>query len=99
VQTWIACGADSYSTREIYDLLRAALGKGPGVAWLPHWVWQWGSYLLDRFFARGAEPTYTKLFGWELYDNAAVVQWTGWRPRIKLEDVLEEWVIAPGIEP
>jgi nucleoside-diphosphate-sugar epimerase len=88
VETWIACGDDAYSTQEIYDLLRAILGKGRGVEWLPHWLWQLGASLIDIVLRRSGEPTYDKLFGTELYSNAAVVKDTGWRPRIKLEDAM-----------
>jgi nucleoside-diphosphate-sugar epimerase len=88
VQTWIACGADAYSTREIYDLLRAGLGKGRGRAWLPRWAWHFGSRLVDIIAGRGGEPTYEKLFGTALYSNAAVLKDTGWQPRIRLEQVI-----------
>ncbi|MCB1706651.1 MAG: NAD-dependent epimerase/dehydratase family protein [Halioglobus sp.] len=94
VQTWIACGAGSYSTREIYDLLRAARGRGPGVAWLPHWAWRLGARLIDTV-APGAESTYDKIFGTELYSNAAVTRDTGWQPQLTLESEISLW---SGIE-
>jgi nucleoside-diphosphate-sugar epimerase len=90
VQTWIACGADSYSTQEIYDLLRTSQGKGKGIQWLPRWVWQLGARLVD-VVSRGEEPTYDKMFGTELYSNAAVVDETRWRPRLNLETVIDQW--------
>jgi UDP-N-acetyl-alpha-D-quinovosamine dehydrogenase len=90
IKTWIACGQDSYSTRDIYDLLRAALGKERGVAWLPPWSWKLVSQLLDRILPRRGESTYDKLFGWELYSNAAVMTDTGWHPRLRLEDMLNQ---------
>ena len=96
VKTWIACGADSYSTQEIYDLLRAALGKGRGVDWLPRWIWKLAANLLDGVLSRRAEPTYNKLFGWERYSNAAVITDTAWRPRIKLEDVMQQLAATHG---
>ena len=95
IQTWIACGADSYSTQEIYDVLRAARGMRSGVAWLPHWVWQLGTRLVD-IVSSGAESTYEKVFGTELYSNAAVIRDTSWRPRYTLEDVVSQWSAARG---
>jgi nucleoside-diphosphate-sugar epimerase len=87
IHTWIVCGADNYSTREVYDLLREAAGKGRGGDWLPRWVWWVGACLLD--FARGRDggSTYDKLFGAELYTNAAVLADTRWQPRVRLEDI------------
>lgn len=96
VHTWIACGDDAYSTQEIYDLLRAAQGKGRGMAWLPHWLWRLGASLIDSVLRRGGEPTYDKLFGTERYSNAAVVKDTGWRPRVKLEDTMRQWGAERG---
>lgn len=90
VQTWIACGAEAYSTQEIYDLLRASLGRDRGRAWLPCWAWQFGSNLVDVIAGRGGESTYEKLFGTALYSNAAVRKDTGWRPRIRLEEVIAQ---------
>ncbi len=37
---------------------------------------------------RRVESTYDKLFGTELYSNAAVLAQTAWQPRIRLEDVI-----------
>jgi nucleoside-diphosphate-sugar epimerase len=90
VTTWIACGDESYSTQQIYDLLRAAQGKGRGLAWLPRWGWKLLASLLDGISGRGGESTYQKLFGWERYSNAAVVSDTRWRPRIRLEDAMAQ---------
>ncbi len=88
VHTWIACGSERYSTQAIYDLLREASGKGRGVGWLPRWVWRAGVHLLDMASGRRDESTYDKLFGTELYSNAAVLRDMDWRPRIRLEDVI-----------
>ena len=88
--TWIACGPQAYSTQEIYDLLRESQGKGRGIAWLPQWVWRWGAWLLDVVARRGRDSTYDKLFGTELYSNAAVTQATSWRPEITLADTMKD---------
>lgn len=88
VKTWIACGNDSYSTREIYDLLRRAANKRSGIGWLPRWGWRAGLAFMDRVGRRSGEPSYDKLFGTELYSSAAVQSDTPWRPRLRLEDAI-----------
>lgn len=90
VHTWIACGAQAYSTREIYDLLRESQGKGRGIAWLPQRVWQWGAGLFDALARRDRGTTYDKLFGTELYTNAAVTQATAWRPVTTFADTVRD---------
>lgn len=88
VHTWIACGADSYSTQNIYDLLRDASGKSKGKGWLPRWVWRMAARLLDFVRQQPGESTYEKLFGTEQYSNAALLTGTGWRPKVTLQDVI-----------
>jgi len=92
--TWIASGGESYSTREIYDLLRAANKQDSGIAWLPAWGWRVGARLLDLAFRRSGADYYGKLFGTEEYSNAAVLAATRWRPRSRLADVIGQ--IASG---
>ncbi|NND66695.1 MAG: NAD-dependent epimerase/dehydratase family protein [Halioglobus sp.] len=84
--TWIACGAGSYSTRDVYDLMRAALGWGRGSAWLARPAWWLGAAVMDLRSPGRGESTYSKLFGAELYANQRVVTDTGWRPSVRLED-------------
>jgi nucleoside-diphosphate-sugar epimerase len=98
VHTWIACGDTAYSTRSIYDMLRRANGKGKGIGWLPHWAWRAAGNLLDVLITRGDEATYDKLFGTEVYSNAAVRTATGWRPDVGLEDVIDNvsWMDVSG---
>jgi nucleoside-diphosphate-sugar epimerase len=88
VHTWIASGIGSYSTQAIYDMLREASGKRRGTRWLPRWVWRVVTRLLDMAHGQGDESTYDKLFGTELYSNAALLRDIDWRPRIKLEDAI-----------
>jgi len=99
VHTWIACGADSYSTREIYDLLRKACGKGRGIGWLPHCAWRLGTQLVDLATGRADESTYDKLFSTEVYSNAAVLADTSWRPRVRLEDVITQIAVVGKADP
>jgi nucleoside-diphosphate-sugar epimerase len=90
VHTWIACSDQSFSLRAIYDLLRASAGLSKGVSWLPGWAWKAGSWVLDVAARQPDDSTYNKLFGAELYSNAAVLKETEWRPRTRLEDVFGE---------
>ena len=95
VHTWIACGEQAYSTRAIYDLLRAANGQSRGVGWMPVWAWRSGAWLQDRRSGAGTERTFDKLFNTELYSCAAVQAATGWQPRVALEDVVD--VLVGGL--
>jgi len=95
VHTWIACGDQAYSTRAIYDLLREAGGRGRGVGWLPLWGWRSAAFALDLLSPPAAEHTFDKLFGTDLYSSAAVQAATGWRPSVRLEDVIRS-MAAPG---
>jgi len=96
VATWIACDNRRYSTRLFYDLLREANGRGRGYAWLPRWGWRLAATLLDLLPGRHTEPTFNKLFGTELYSNAAVLAATRWQPRGDLEAVVAAMLVADG---
>jgi nucleoside-diphosphate-sugar epimerase len=96
--TWIACGDRDYSTQTVYDLLREALGMGRGTGWLPRWGWRVGAGLLDLATGQRGGSTYTRLFGTELYSNAAVRADTTWRPRRRLEDVVGQIAGAQGAQ-
>lgn len=88
VQIWIVTDGQHYSTRLVYDQLRAAAGKGVGIAWLPTAGWRAAAALLDCQPGRAREATFDKLFGTELYSNRAVLESTSWRPRLRLEHVV-----------
>jgi nucleoside-diphosphate-sugar epimerase len=94
--TWIACGAEAYSTQAVYDLMREAQGKTRGVRWLPRWIWVAAASLLDTLTGQQGGSTYNRLFGEELYSNAAVVRGTGWQPGVRLEDVIGQFSGAAG---
>ncbi|MDG2045881.1 MAG: NAD-dependent epimerase/dehydratase family protein [Halioglobus sp.] len=96
VRLWIACGSHSYSTRVIYDLIRAASGKGTGTDWLPHWAWSLGARMLDMASGQQSGSSYEKLFGTELYNNTAVIGDTDWAPRVMLEHVIEDIIALRG---
>lgn len=90
LRTWIACGDEAYSTRAVYDLLRAAQGLRERGAWIPLWCWRAGAWFLDLLKRSTTERTFDKLFGTELYSSAAVQAATSWRPRIQLQDIVAD---------
>lgn len=99
VHTWIACDDTGYSTRYIYDQMRQAAGKGRGLAWLPHWAWRLAAAFLDLRGAGQDEPTYDKLFGTELYSNAAVCTAMHWHPAGSLDAVVTAMVTGDSGAP
>jgi nucleoside-diphosphate-sugar epimerase len=96
LHTWIACGAQAYSTRQIYDLLRQASGRAPGTNWMPLWGWRLAARLLDIITRQAAGSTWQKLFGTERYSNAALVADTGWHPRRTLAEVVPAIAVHAG---
>ncbi len=98
VQIWIATDGQHYSTRQIYDLLRQALGRGVGLAWLPAMGWRLAAALVDCGSTGRGESTFDKLFGTDLYSNHAVLAATRWRPRIRLQDVVAQLIAGGGRE-
>lgn len=97
LHTWIACGANSYSTQAIYDMLREAYGKGRGIGWLPLWAWRMAASLLDIRSRPTDGSTFDKLFGTELYSNSALLANVDWRPQTRLEDVVGQMTTNPGV--
>jgi nucleoside-diphosphate-sugar epimerase len=90
VRTWIVCDGCRYSSRRIYELFRSADGKGKGMSWLPLWGWKLAAYLADGLYSRGADSTYLKLFGTELYSSAALLRDMPWKPQLQLSDLASE---------
>ena len=74
----------------MYDLLRAALGRGKGNAWLPRPLWRLAATGFDLLSLNRGESTYSKLFGAEVYANQRVVADTQWRPTVRLEDSMQQ---------
>ena len=100
VSTWIVAGGNDYSTREIYDALRDAAGKGRGIAWVPRWGWRLAAGLRDLFRETRGESTWEKLFGYERYSSRALMEATGWRARRTLQELAGGMLSAtePGAE-
>jgi len=94
--TWIVCDGHRYSAQGIYDLMRVALGKNPGVSYLPLWCWRFGAWLADGMRNRGGDSTFYKLFGTELYSSAAIMRELSWQPQLGLADVVSEIMAAPN---
>lgn len=96
INTWIVSDGETYSTRQLYDLLRQALGRGRARAWLPRWAWRLGARVLDSLRGRPGESTYDKLFGFERYSNASLVTATAWRPQTSLEEQVAKMIPRQG---
>jgi nucleoside-diphosphate-sugar epimerase len=95
IHTWIVCDGLRYSARQIHDLMREALGKRPGLSWLPHWGWRFAAFLADGLRDRGADSTYHKLFGTEFYSSAALLRDTPWQPQFELADTMPAIMADP----
>lgn len=87
VKTWIATDGQCYSTRQVYDLMRAQQGRSTGRAWCPRWGWRLAAAAAD-IMRSSPESTWNKLFATELYSNEAVCRDLGWQPTLQLADVL-----------
>ncbi|KZX60555.1 hypothetical protein A3709_00340 [Halioglobus sp. HI00S01] len=79
--TWIVCDGQRYSSRTVYDALRARRGLGLARSWLPAWMWRSAASVLG---------VRDKLFGSEYYDNGALMAALGWAPTVSLAEVLGE---------
>ena len=82
---WIACDDEPYSTAQVYDLLRNAMGLSARTSWLPLWLWRAGLGVMDVALRRRQDATFEKLFGTEVYSNRALCAATGWEPGCRLE--------------
>lgn len=89
VHTWIVCGEESVSTRQLYDALREVRGLPVGTAWMPLLGWRLAAAVLDFRAPAGGNPTFEKLFGTELYSGEALRAATGWEPVHRLADFLD----------
>ena len=94
--TWIVSDGNRYSLRVIYDFMRQAMNKQPGFNWMPMWAWRLAAFMADGLRRKGVDSTYDKLFGTEVYSNAALLQDFEWRPKQCLADVVAAMVNTPA---
>jgi nucleoside-diphosphate-sugar epimerase len=93
VRTWIVTDGQAYTTAQLYQLLRAALGRpGPGRQ-APLWCWRLAARALDSALGQPAGSSFDKLFATELYCNAALLAAIRWRPQQTLASVAAELVL------
>ncbi len=95
VHTWIVTDGEAYTTRQVYLLLREALGHG-SARQLPAWCWRVLAAGLDMLQRQPAGSSFGKLFGAERYDNHALLRATRWRPRHNLASVAPALVGRTG---
>ena len=96
LNTWIVSDGFEYSARKIYELMRRADGKGRGISWLPMWGWRFITSLVDGLRSNTGDSSFSKMFGTELYSNAAIVEAIAWRPQLQLSDLVSEMMASPG---
>ncbi|MFT6275521.1 MAG: UDP-glucose 4-epimerase [Halioglobus sp.] len=95
--TWIVSDGNRYSLRTLHDSMRRALNKEPGLSWVPLWAWQIAAFAMDCARGSNTESTYEKLFGTELYSNAALLSDHDWLPKHSLADAVSD-MMKPGLE-
>lgn len=95
LHTWIVTDGEAYTTRHVYQLLRAALGRSDGRQ-LPAWCWRVLAAGLDLCQRQPGGSSYGKLFGSERYDNHALLRATGWQPQQTLASVAPAMVARPA---
>lgn len=96
LQTWIVTDGRAYSTRNVYDVLRNAMGKSAGRVWLPVFAWRFLASAIDMVSGNERGETHNKLFGTELYSNRAIIEATSWQPKVSLEQVAADIVRTAG---
>ncbi len=83
----VATDGESYDLQRIHAALTEALGRHPGPARWPGWVWSLACHLYDALqrapFSGG---TYRRLFGGQEYANDELRQALSWQPRQRFED-------------
>jgi nucleoside-diphosphate-sugar epimerase len=84
---YIVCSEEVCSTRHIYDLMRSARDKRPGVTLLPLGAWRLLCLLRDLVGGK-MQGSFDKIFGTELYSAGALASDLGWRPAVPLDDVI-----------
>jgi len=87
VHTWIVCDDNHYSACGIHDLMRAALGKGPALSWIPLAGWRLVCALRDVLARPADGSTFEKVFGTEQYSAAALKRDMNWAPATTLADI------------
>jgi nucleoside-diphosphate-sugar epimerase len=93
-QTYTATDAAPYSTREVYDLIRKALGKPPASWSVPAWAFR--TLALAGDTARGLvgrrvgfdSEALQKLLGSACYSSERIARELGYRPTLALADAM-----------
>ncbi len=84
---YIACSEESYSTRRIYDLMRSAQNRRPGVGLVPLWAWRLLCLARDTL-GRGSQGSFKTIFGTELYNAGLLARELDWRASTSLEGTI-----------
>ncbi|MDR0777386.1 MAG: NAD-dependent epimerase/dehydratase family protein [Azonexus sp.] len=95
-RTYIVCGPEAPSGRQLFDALRAASGLSPCHRECPRGLLQLAAWLGDgwgRIFGRRLPLTgevLQRLLGSACYDGSRISREIGWRPTVRLADGLRE---------
>lgn len=87
-----------YSSREIYDLMRKALGLRPRKIAVPYWIWKMIAFMgdgLSKIIGKNVginSETLKKLFSSSVYYSTDIQNELGWKPRDKLFRVLSAFI-------
>ena len=87
-RVFTATDGQHYSTRRVYQAITQGLGRKPAGTWLPTSVWRLACYSLDLLAVQAPGITWEKMFGEQLYSNAALCQALDWQPSVQFEQVV-----------
>lgn len=85
---WNVTDGEAYSTRRLMLAMADAMRRPVPRLTLPASCWRVLGRCVDLRNGSSAGATAAALLGHELYDGAAVLAATGWRPEQRFEDVL-----------
>ncbi len=99
-RTYLVADARPYSTREIYDAARAALGRPPTTWAIPEWLLRTaavGGDVARRIAGRRVgydSEAFQKLLGTAVYDSSLIARELGYQPVHDLIESLGELVVG-----
>ncbi len=91
---YIVSGADAYSSRDIQELSRHALGRPAPSVTVPSWMCRAILAAVDVIRHKEGASTFQRVFGAELFSSAALQADTEWRPMRNLESYLPTMLAA-----
>lgn len=90
-----ATDGEAYTLSRMHAAISRGLGREPGRAWVPTWVWKMASVAFDTL--RGmplSGGTFERLFSGVVYSNEALCKALDWQPRERFEDLVPAMLAA-----